>query len=182
MTTPSNRAMAIPAMVTATPVMVMAIPVIATAGSSSTSPRSATRASLRAAAWATSPSSRTSGTAMFDPISEQWTVLADVLGYGLQEDANKTMWLGTFSPPGLRAINIETMQVGKWIMLPTNSSRGVSVDFYGYVWFVDQGTSAWRVDTDAETWEAYAGLNGPYTYSDMTGWGLNLASGGIPQG
>jgi hypothetical protein len=122
------------------------------------------------------------GSAMFDPISEQWTVLPDVLGYGLQEDANKTMWLGTFSPPGLRAIDIETMQVGKWIMLPTNSSRGVSVDFYGYVWFVDQGTSAWRVDTDAETWEAYAGLNGPYTYSDMTGWGLNLASGGIPQG
>ena len=39
-----------------------------------------------------------------------------------------------------------------------------------------------RVDTEAETWQSYAGLNGPYTYSDMTGWGLNLASGGIPQG
>jgi hypothetical protein len=122
------------------------------------------------------------GSAMFDPMTEQWTVLPNVLGYGLQEDANKTMWLATFSPPGLRAIDIETMQVGKWIMLPTGSSRGVSVDFYGYVWFVDQGTSAWRVDTDAETWEVYAGLNGPYTYSDMTGWGLNLTSGGIPQG
>jgi hypothetical protein len=122
------------------------------------------------------------GSAMFDPETEQWTVLHDVLGYGLQEDANKTMWLGTYSPPGLRAINVETMEVGKWIMLPTNSARGVSVDFYGYVWFVDMESSAWRVDTDAETWESYAGLNGPYTYSDMTGWGLNLASGGLPQG
>lgn len=59
---------------------------------------------------------------------------------------------------------------------------GVSVDFYGYVWFVDQQTSAWRVDTDAETWESYGGLNGPYTYSDMTGHGLQIVSGGIPQG
>ncbi|PRP94300.1 hypothetical protein [Enhygromyxa salina] len=122
------------------------------------------------------------GSAMFDPETEQFTVLPGLLGYGLQEDANKTMWLGTFSPPGLRAIDIETLQPGKWIMLPTNSSRGVSVDFYGYVWFVDMQTSAWRVDTEAETWEAYAGLNSPYTYSDMTGWGLSLASGGIPQG
>jgi hypothetical protein len=122
------------------------------------------------------------GSAMFDPETEQWTVLQGVLGYGLQEDANKTMWLGTYSPPGLRAINVETMEVGKWIMLPTGSARGVSVDFYGYVWFVDMQNSAWRVDTDAETWESYAGLNGPYTYSDMTGWGLNLASGGLPQG
>jgi hypothetical protein len=122
------------------------------------------------------------GTTMFDPESEQFTTLPGLLGYGLQEDANKTMWLGTYDPPGLQAIDIETLQPGKWIMLPTQSSRGVSVDFYGYVWFVDMQNSAWRVDTDAETWEAYAGLNGPYTYSDMTGWGLSLASGGIPQG
>jgi hypothetical protein len=122
------------------------------------------------------------GSAMFDPETEQWTILTGILGYGLQEDANKTMWLGTYSPPGVRAINIETMEVGKWIQLPTNSARGVSVDFYGYVWFVDMQTSAWKIDTEAETWESYSGLNSPYTYSDMTGWGLNLASGGIPQG
>lgn len=122
------------------------------------------------------------GTTMFDPVTEEWTTLFGVLGYGLQEDANKTMWLATYSPPGLQAINVETLETGKHIELPTNSARGVSVDFYGYVWFVDMQQSAWRVDTDAETWESYAGLNGPYTYSDMTGWGLNLASGGIPQG
>jgi hypothetical protein len=122
------------------------------------------------------------GTTMFDPETEQWTTLTGILGYGLQEDANETMWLGTYSPPGIRAIDINTMEVGKWIQLPTNSSRGVSVDFYGYVWFVDMQTSAWKIDTEAETWESYAGLNSPYTYSDMTGWGLNLASGGIPAG
>jgi len=122
------------------------------------------------------------GTTMFDPETEQWTTLDGIMGYGLQEDANKTMWLGTYSPPGIRAINIETMELGTWIELPTNSSRGVSVDFYGYVWFVDMQNSAFRVDTELETWEAYTGLNSPYTYSDMTGWGLSLAAGGIPQG
>ena len=122
------------------------------------------------------------GTTMFDPESEQWTTLNDIMGYGLQEDANQTMWLGTYSPPGIRAIDINTMEVGTWIQLPTNSSRGVSVDFYGYVWFVDMQNSAWRIDTEEESWESYGGLNSPYTYSDMTGWGLSLAAGGIPQG
>ena len=122
------------------------------------------------------------GTTMFDPESEEWTTLNDIMGYGLQEDANQTMWLGTYSPPGIRAIDINTMEVGAWIQLPTNSSRGVSVDFYGYVWFVDMQNSAWRINTEEESWEAYTGLNSPYTYSDMTGWGLSLAAGGIPQG
>jgi hypothetical protein len=122
------------------------------------------------------------GSALFDPLTEQWTTLPGILGYGLQEDDEGVMWFATFSPPGLRGVDIETLQEVKWIHLPTNSSRGVSVDFYGYVWFVDQETSAWKVDTDAETWESYGGLNGPYTYSDMTGHGLNLVSGGIPQG
>ena len=123
-----------------------------------------------------------SGSAVFDPDTQQWTSIPGVLGYGLQEDDNEVMWIGTFSPPGLRGVNIQTLQEVKWIMLPTQSSRGVSVDFQGYVWFVDMQTSAWRVDTDAETWQAYSGLNGPYTYSDMTGHGLQIVSGGIPQG
>ncbi len=123
-----------------------------------------------------------SGSGFFDPMTEQWTTLPGVLGYGLQEDDEKVMWIGTFSPPGVRGINIETQQEVGWIMLPTGSARGVSVDFEGYVWFVDMSTSAWKVDTDAGTWESYNGLNGPYTYSDMTGHGLNLVSGGIPAG
>ncbi|MFV8753627.1 hypothetical protein ACNOYE_23990 [Nannocystaceae bacterium ST9] len=122
------------------------------------------------------------GSGFFDPMTEQWTTLPGITGYGLQEDDEGVMWIATFSPPGLRGFDIETLQEIKWIMLPTNSSRGVSVDFEGYVWFVDMETSAWKVDTDAGTWESYSGLTGPYTYSDMTGHGLNLVSGGIPQG
>lgn len=123
-----------------------------------------------------------SGSGFFDPQTQQWTTLPNILGYGLQEDDEQVMWLATFSPPGLRGIDIMTHQEVGWIMLPTNSSRGVSVDWEGYVWFVDMQTSAWKVDTDAGTWDVYNGLNGPYTYSDMTGHGLNLVSGGIPQG
>jgi hypothetical protein len=123
------------------------------------------------------------GSVMFDPETEQFTHWDNTLGYGLQEDADGIMWLATFSPSGLQAIDTETLQVGKHIPLPgAVGSRGVSVDFYGYVWFVDQGTTAWRVETDAETIDSYAGLTSPYTYSDMTGWGLSIVAGGGPQG
>ena len=49
----------------------------------------------------------------------------------------------------------------------------MSIDFYGYVWVVDMSTNAFRVDPETLTFDSYAGLTGPYTYSDMTGWGLS---------
>ncbi|MEM6994975.1 MAG: hypothetical protein AAF721_30965 [Myxococcota bacterium] len=58
------------------------------------------------------------------------------------------------------------------------SSRGVSIDFDGYVWMIDQDSSAWKIDPALGTWEQYSGLTGPYTYSDMTGWGLSLVTPG----
>jgi hypothetical protein len=123
------------------------------------------------------------GSAFFDPKTEEFTLLAGMLGYGLQEDDQGVMWLATYSPPGLRGIDISTLQQTKWILLPPNASaRGVSVDFFGYVWFVSMENSAYRVDTLTETWESYDGLDAPYTYSDMTGHGLHVVSGGLPQG
>ena len=113
-----------------------------------------------------------SGTLRFTPGANTFDAVPGVFGYGIQEDASGTMWLATFSPPGLQAIDADTLAVGQHIALPTSSSRGVSVDFEGYVWFVDMTNSAFKVDTTAGTFETYNQLVGPYTYSDMTGWGL----------
>ena len=52
---------------------------------------------------------------------------------------------------------------------------GVSIDVEGFVWVVDQG--GWAYKVDPETYQVVlqvTGLNQPYTYSDMTGAGLNL--------
>jgi hypothetical protein len=51
--------------------------------------------------------------------------------------------------------------------------KGISIDFYGYVWVVDMSQSAFRIDPDDKSVLSYDGLVGPYTYSDMTGWGLS---------
>ena len=57
---------------------------------------------------------------------------------------------------------------------------GVSIDVEGYVWVVDQGANA-AFKVDPETYQVLltvGGLVAPYTYSDMTGQGLQLV---LPQ-
>lgn len=53
---------------------------------------------------------------------------------------------------------------------------GVSIDVEGYVWIVDQGANqAFKIDPDPyQVQLSVVGLFQPYTYSDMTGAGLNL--------
>jgi streptogramin lyase len=68
------------------------------------------------------------------------------------------------------------MAVLEQVPLPSNLAKGVSIDFDGNVWIVDQGTSAFRYDPAAGTFDTFTGLTGPYTYSDMTGWGLSSVS------
>jgi hypothetical protein len=60
---------------------------------------------------------------------------------------------------------------------------GVSIDVEGFVRVVDQGANlAFKVNPDTYAVELTAtGLNGPYTYSDMTGAGLDLVTN-PPQG
>ena len=55
---------------------------------------------------------------------------------------------------------------------------GVSIDHEGFVWVVDQdGDRAYKVDpVSHEVALTAEGLNGPYTYSDMTGAMLGLVT------
>ena len=123
----------------------------------------------------------TQTTARYDPIAKVWdTVQAQ--GLGIQEDAEGRMWLGAYGQNGVYAIDSMTMQVLDYVPLPTTGqSKGISIDFFGYVWVVsDAGTTAVRYDPVAKTFDLYQGLNSPYSYSDMTGWGLKNVAG--PQG
>jgi hypothetical protein len=116
------------------------------------------------------------GIARFDPLTETFDVNNSITGLGIQEDANGIMWMAHYPWDIERVIAIDrdSMAVVDEINLPgANLAKGVSIDFYGYVWVVDQGTSAFRIDPAAETIDTFTGLVGPYTYSDMTGWGLS---------
>lgn len=66
------------------------------------------------------------------------------------------------------------------ITLPgCGSPWGVSIDNEGYVWVVDKSNQAFKVDPDTyEVKLIVKGLINPYTYSDMTGQGLQLV---LPQ-
>ena len=117
--------------------------------------------------------------ARFTPETQAWDQFP-VLGYGLQQDADGRMWIADYSLPGTRAIDAESLAILDTIPLDSFSVKGISIDFYGYVWVVDMNQSAFRVDPDDHSVLSYDGLVGPYTYSDMTGWGLsNVAN---PQG
>jgi hypothetical protein len=66
------------------------------------------------------------------------------------------------------------------IALPgCGSPWGVSIDNEGYVWVVDKANKAFKVDPDSyQVMLVVQGLVNPYTYSDMTGQGLQLV---LPQ-
>jgi hypothetical protein len=119
------------------------------------------------------------GIARFDPVTETFDVNNMVTGLGIQEDADGIMWMAHYPWDVERVIAIDrdSMNVIDEINLPgANLAKGVSIDFYGYVWVVDQGTSAFRIDPATQTFDVFTGLVGPYTYSDMTGWGLSSVS------
>jgi streptogramin lyase len=118
------------------------------------------------------------GIARFDPVTETFDVNNAITGLGIQEDANGVMWMAHYpwDYEGVIAIDRDSMAVIDQIDLPSSLAKGVSIDFYGYVWVVDQGTSAFRIDPATESIDTFTGLVGPYTYSDMTGWGLSSVS------
>jgi hypothetical protein len=118
--------------------------------------------------------------ARFDPDTEEWTLSPELPWWnaGCMADAEPggLLWMGS---QGLLGIDRETFEVVH--MWPTPSSYGVSIDFYGYVWAVN-GNGAHRVDPETGEVTSYNGLNGAYTYSDMTGYALNTVGGGTPSG
>ncbi|HWB75677.1 MAG TPA: hypothetical protein VG755_12000 [Nannocystaceae bacterium] len=114
------------------------------------------------------------GVSRFDPTTEMFDTNAALTGLGIQEDADGIMWMAHYpwDWEGVYAIDRDSMALVNMYPLPSNLAKGVSIDFDGYVWVVDQGTSAFRVDPGTGAFDTFTGLTGPYTYSDMTGWGL----------
>lgn len=64
-----------------------------------------------------------------------------------------------------------SLTLGGTISVPGGTIKSVSADVNGFLWAVTG--SAHEIDLTTDTIvDNYAGLSGPYTYSDMTGAGL----------
>ncbi len=139
------------------------------------------------------------GVSRFDPATEKWEQSSAgnvTLGYnGCMVDGKDKIWVGggvDGGDAGLHAFNIDTLA---WIdsFDVGGGVKGVSIDIDGYVWGVSAGgasgggiggitgatNTAFRLDPKSGDVKTYTGLNNPYSYSDMTGFGLK-AAGVIP--
>jgi hypothetical protein len=100
----------------------------------------------------------------------------------MQEDAVGRMWVAASgADASVIAVDVETLAVVEAVALPDGLVKGISVDVDGHVWAVTS-TTAYRVSPQDGSYEAYDGLVQPYTYSDMTGWGLFQAECPTPAG
>ncbi len=119
----------------------------------------------------------------FDPGSETFEVVGDFgldyLGMAIDRDGYAWMAYRTSNMNancGVTKYDTSTRSLVAHTDLPgCIEPVGVSVDVEGFVWVVDKGANhAYKVDPDACTAETVTGLVSPYTYSDMTGAGLDL--------
>ena len=137
----------------------------------------------------------TIGLSRFDPPTETWlntfdngAMQAVDLGFnGCMTDGNSKVWVGGGSDQGTNGLfgfDAETLalvdQVSMDQMGRPMTVKGVSIDIDGGVWGVGSvgstrmgnGNTAWRYDPNTKMVTSYDGLNGAYSYSDMTGFGL----------
>jgi streptogramin lyase len=124
---------------------------------------------------------RNGNVANYDPVADQWTDLGFQGGVlrGIAVDREGRAFAAGNSPCRLVEVDTITKTVTGEIALPgCQLPVGVSVDVEGYVWVVDQWAStAFKVDPDTHAViVSSAQLDSPYTYSDMTGAGLNLVA------
>jgi len=120
--------------------------------------------------------------AVWDDTLQTWDVIPTQNGIlrGIQIDRAGTAWAAGNSPCGLVELDVATRTVrNEHVALDgCNIPVGVSIDVDGYVWSPDMGMgTAYKVDPDTRLVALVVdGLVGPYTYSDMTGAGLDLVT------
>lgn len=118
---------------------------------------------------------------VYDIQTSQWNDIGNAAGSrvnGVMADRDGNVWGAGSDPCRLVHVDAKTRTyINPSIPLPGCSNPwGVSIDVDGYVWVVDMSANmAFKVDPDTyQVLLTVGGLVNPYTYSDMTGAGLNL--------
>ena len=126
----------------------------------------------------------------FDYAAMTWATANASTSGGIAQDLQGRIWAA--GQNGVVWVDMETMAVGGTVTLPTppqlqfpprGQVKGVSVDIDGFIWAVQQDdTKAYKIDPNTFAYEFYDGLNGPYTYSDMTGGQISNIGCNPPEG
>lgn len=121
--------------------------------------------------------------ARFDLETSTWDeALVNTGGGGCMYDGMGRVWHGGYGNgiggATMFGFDTDTLELDLELSVP-DYTHGISIDAQGHVWGVSfAGNQAFRVDPDTGDVETFSGLNGAYTYSDMTGVGLAGAGGG----
>ena len=113
-----------------------------------------------------------------DPATRTWETATVGEGFhrGMAIDNRGSVWIASTSF-GVYQVDTKTMQLKKALPMPYTNFVGVAVDFDGMIWVVSQGSSvAVRIDPDTYEQKPMQVGDGPYTYSDMTGFQLRNTS------
>lgn len=115
-----------------------------------------------------------------DTATKQWVDAGGTGGYyrGMQIDREDRVWVAGNSPCRLILVDGKTTTLINDNIPLANCGVpvGISIDSDGYVWVVDQTANlAFKIDPlTYQTLLMVPNMSGPYTYSDMTGNGLQL--------
>lgn len=116
----------------------------------------------------------------FDAVNESFTAVpgTNACYRGVAADSAGNVWVASNGPCGLMQIDAATKTVIKFhnaadFQNQCSTPVGVSIDVEGYVWMVDQQGWAWKMHPDTYDKELVMIVGDHYTYSDMTGGGLN---------
>jgi len=138
--------------------------------------------------WMSANMSATTSAVRFTPGTETFDFATGNVAWaqsGIAEDAMGRMWMNDWnSPYKIYPIDKETMVTGEAFIVEgaTSSAKGIAVDKDGYVWTAHFDNRAYRMDVDNGVTDFVAGLDYPYTYSDMTGGALTGVTCGSPTG
>ncbi len=115
----------------------------------------------------------------YDPMSQSWQdAPCPFPCTSITQDGDGNVWIGGVANGDIRLIKVDadTMQITDMITkadIPDlGNSWGLATDVEGYLWAVEMGTQAYKIDRTDYSYEIFNNNTSMYTYSDMTGFGL----------
>jgi hypothetical protein len=117
------------------------------------------------------------------PIGARWsTVATGTYVHGIAADGSGWVW-GAGYGSGIYRVNADDPSMGGWVAGTAQSAKGMAVDQDGKIWSINQGHNNATVvvpggglGAETVTTGVAPGIVSPYTYSDMTGLQLRLAT------
>ena len=122
----------------------------------------------------------------YDVNIQDWVSVPGTSGChrGMAIDHDFHVWVALNGPCAIVEIDgLTRTLVATHNLAQCSTPIGVSVDVDGFVWLVDQGGWAWKIDPlDVPAMQQILLPGDHYVYSDMTGGQIASVSGGVPSG